>query len=60
MVLWQFVPQIHVLPHVIYFEWIICIISFLIISVVDKQPIKIVEKNRYEEKVLVKQEVLSR
>lgn len=60
LVLWQFVPQIHVLPHVIYFEWIICIISFLIISVVDKQPIKIVEKNRYEEKVLVKQEVLSR
>ena len=60
LVLWQFVPQIHVLPHVIYFEWIICIISFFIISVVDKQPIKIVEKNRYEEKVLVKQEVLSR
>lgn len=44
LVLWQFVPQIHVLSHVIYFEWIICIISFLIISVVDKQPIKIVEK----------------
>ena len=60
LVLWQFVPQIHVLPHVIYFEWIICIISFLIISVVDKQPIKIVEKETTSAKVMVNQEVLSR
>lgn len=60
LVLWQFVPQIHVLPHVIYFEWIICIISFLIISVVDKQPIKIVKKETTSAKVMVNQEVLSR
>lgn len=40
---WQLCPQIRILPHVIYFEWIICIITLLIVRLVDKTPIKMPE-----------------
>ncbi len=43
IVVWEFVPALHVLSHVIYFEWIICIATFLLISVLDKNKIKEVE-----------------
>lgn len=43
IVVWEFVPALHVLNHVIYFEWIICIATFLLISVLDKNKIKEVE-----------------
>lgn len=36
---WQFCPAIHFLPHVIYFEWLICIITLFIVRLVDKTPI---------------------
>lgn len=38
---WQLCPAIRVFPHVIYFEWIICIITLLIVRLVDKTPIKL-------------------
>ena len=40
LVVWEFVPALHVLQHVIYFEWLLCIIVFLIVAVFDKTPIK--------------------
>lgn len=40
LIAWQFFPQIHILPHVIYFEWVICVVSFLGVALLDKQPIK--------------------
>lgn len=40
---WQLCPQIRILPHVIYFEWVICIITLLIVRLVDKTPIKMPE-----------------
>jgi SSS family solute:Na+ symporter len=40
---WQLCPQIRVLPHVIYFEWIICIITLLVVRLIDKTPIKMPE-----------------
>ena len=43
LVAWQFIPQTHIVPHVIYFEWIICIITFLIVRLVDKTPITLPE-----------------
>ena len=43
LVVWEFVPALHVLQHVIYFEWLICIVTFLIVAVVDKTPIKVPE-----------------
>jgi len=41
LVLWQFVPSIRVFPHVIYLEWIACVGTFLIMSVLDTTPITI-------------------
>ena len=43
IVVWEFVPALHFLQHVIYFEWIICIITFLLVYVLDKKPIKVPE-----------------
>ena len=40
IVVWEFVPALHVLNHVIYFEWLICIITFLLVAVLDKNNIK--------------------
>lgn len=40
IVVWEFVPALHVLNHVIYFEWLICIVTFLLVSVLDKNNIK--------------------
>lgn len=36
---WQLFPSVRVLPHPIYFEWIICTITLLIVRVVDSEPI---------------------
>ena len=38
--LWQLVPAIRFLPHVIYFEWLICIVTFLGIAVFSHEPIR--------------------
>lgn len=43
IVVWEFVPALHVLRHVIYFEWIVCIIVFLLVAVIDQRPIKMPE-----------------
>ncbi|MGL5206453.1 MAG: sodium:solute symporter family protein [Acidaminococcaceae bacterium] len=43
IVVWEFVPALHVLRHVIYFEWLVCIIVFLLVAVIDQRPIKMPE-----------------
>lgn len=43
IVVWEFVPALHFLQHVIYFEWLICIATFLLVAVLDKTPIKVPE-----------------
>ena len=40
IVVWEFVPVLHVLSHVIYFEWLLCIGVFLLVAVLDKERIK--------------------
>ncbi len=40
IVIWEVAPALHVLSHVIYFEWLICIATFLLVALIDKQPIK--------------------
>ena len=37
---WQLLPSIHIFPHIIYFEWLICIITLLIVRLFDKTPIQ--------------------
>lgn len=39
LVLWLFVPAVRILPHVIYLEWIVCGITFPLISVFDRKNI---------------------
>ena len=40
LIAWQFFPQTHIFPHVIYLEWVVCLITFFIVAIVDKTPIK--------------------
>lgn len=40
LLIWEFVPALHVLKHPIYFEWLICVGTFLMTAVLDKEPIK--------------------
>jgi SSS family solute:Na+ symporter len=37
---WTFLPSIRIFPHVIYFEWLICIITLLLVRLIDKEPIR--------------------
>jgi solute:Na+ symporter, SSS family len=41
LVLWQLVPSVRILPHVIYAEWIVCLTVFLITPLFDRRSIKI-------------------
>lgn len=41
ILLWQFVPAVRIFPHVIYLEWILCLATFLLVPLFDRQPIKI-------------------
>ena len=43
LILWQLCPAVRLFPHVIYFEWVICIVTLLIVRLVDKTPIKMPE-----------------
>lgn len=40
LIAWQFIPAIHFVPHVIYFEWIICLVTFFVVCVLDHEPIR--------------------
>lgn len=40
IVLWFFVPAIRIFPHVIYFEWLVCLVTFFVITVVDNRRIE--------------------
>jgi SSS family solute:Na+ symporter len=44
LVVWQMIPAVRVLPHVIYMEWIACVGTFLLVYVLDSVPIKTVVK----------------
>jgi len=39
--IWVFVPGSHIVSHVIYLEWPICLATFFIVSLLDKRPAKI-------------------
>lgn len=43
ILVWEICPALHVLQHVIYFEWLACVATFLLVAVIDKTPIKIPE-----------------
>lgn len=40
LVVWELVPALHVLRHPIYFEWMLCVLTFLLVAVLDSTPIK--------------------
>lgn len=39
LILWQTVPASHIVPHVIYLEWLACLGSFFFTYVFDREPI---------------------
>ena len=39
---WQTIPAVRVFAHPIYLEWLVCLLTFLAVSVIDKQRIPVV------------------
>jgi SSS family solute:Na+ symporter len=39
MILWQTVPAVRIVPHVIYLEWLVCLAVFLVVSRFDSRRI---------------------
>nr|WP_320146641.1 sodium:solute symporter family protein [uncultured Anaeromusa sp.] len=44
LVLWQTVPAVHILPHVIYLEWLACLGTFFLTYALDRENIAVVEE----------------
>lgn len=38
LIAWVFVPSTHIVPHPIYLEWPICLITFFLVYLFDKRP----------------------
>ncbi len=41
---WQMFPAVQIFAHPIYMEWLVCLITFFVVAVVDKEKIKVVDK----------------
>lgn len=39
LILWQTIPAVRILPHVIYLEWLACLAAFLLTYAFDREPI---------------------
>ena len=44
LVLWQTVPAVRILPHVIYLEWLACLGTFFLTYALDRESIAVVEE----------------
>lgn len=47
LVVWQAFPEVRVLAHPIYMEWIVCFLTFGIVAIVDKNKITVTGKSGY-------------
>jgi len=37
--LWQLIPSFRIFPHVIFMEWLVCLVTFMLTSILDKRSI---------------------
>lgn len=40
LVAWQVCPDVRIFAHPIYMQWLVCVVTFFIVMIVDKQKIK--------------------
>lgn len=45
LIAWQLFPEIRVVAHPIYLEWLVCLTTFLVIAVIDTNPITAVSRD---------------
>ncbi len=43
LLLWQLIPSFRIFPHVIFMEWLVCLITFMLTSTLDKRSIMNIE-----------------
>jgi SSS family solute:Na+ symporter len=36
---WQMIPAVRVFAHPIYMEWLVCLVTFFVVAVIDKERI---------------------
>jgi len=46
---WQAFPAVQIFAHPIYMEWLVCLITFGIVAVVDKEKITVAKAQKLEE-----------
>ncbi|WP_378953406.1 sodium:solute symporter family protein [Pelosinus sp. sgz500959] len=44
LLVWQVFPGVQIFAHPIYMEWIVCLITFFVVAIVDKEKITVVDK----------------
>ncbi len=44
LLIWQVFPNVQIFAHPIYMEWIVCLITFFVVALVDKERIAVAEK----------------
>ncbi|KZL91091.1 sodium:solute symporter family protein [Clostridium magnum] len=43
--LWQLVPAVRIFPHVIFMEWLVCLSTFLLVSIFDKENLNFMRES---------------
>lgn len=41
---WQMFPSIQIFAHPIYMEWLVCLVTFFIVAIVDNEKITVIQK----------------
>ena len=44
LLVWQVFPVVQIFAHPIYMEWLVCLITFFIVAIVDKEKITVIHK----------------
>ncbi|MCI1945198.1 sodium:solute symporter family protein [Clostridium luticellarii] len=50
--LWQIMPSFRIFPHVIFMEWLVCLCTFMLISLLDKRTISMDNQNKSIENII--------
>jgi len=51
LIVWQVFPSVQIFAHPIYMEWLVCLVTFFIVAIVDKEKIKIVNIVKEQEAI---------
>ncbi len=51
LIVWQVFPSVQIFAHPIYMEWLVCLVTFFIVAIVDNEKIKVVNIVKEQEAI---------